>query len=315
MDSLLTSISDIQEGLLIESNISNIIKDLKKTKEKDCIEYLKSLIYNICKYYENNLEIIEDKVEKISKILRTEFNVITEEDTKQRLSPQEFGYRSTHFILTIKESWLNAPNYRDLKDLKVEFQVRTILMHAWAEIEHKLAYKSESQVPDAFKRKLYRLSAKFEEADEQFEELRQGLLEYREKILEDSNNELNALRNKELNLDTFQILLDAAYPNRIRRNVHTARLLAELIPYNLTMAELVDVVDIQKPLLKQLDEKSYKLNGTKWAQAGAMRNALELSNDKYYRQRRQSYASINNETISNWDTLITFGRKALGNEI
>ena len=249
-------------------------------------------------------------VDKIARIVRSEFDVKTEEDTRQRLSPQEFGYRSTHFIVTIKTSWLKAPNYRELGGLKIEIQVRTILMHAWAEIEHKLAYKSESQVPEAFKRKLYRLSAKFEEADEQFEELRRGLLDYRETIRGDAKSELSLLRSKELNLDTFQILLDTAYPDLERADAPTAKLLVELAQYELSMSDLVDAVDAQRPLLKQLDEMGKDRQGHRWAQVGAMRNALDLSNDKYYQVRRKELKSI-----PVWMERVSFGRKALGKRV
>ena len=57
--------------------------------------------------------------------------------------------------------WLVSPNYRGLGDIKIEIQVRTILMHAWAEIEHKLAYKNKAQIPESVTRNLALISAAF----------------------------------------------------------------------------------------------------------------------------------------------------------
>ena len=84
-------------------------------------------------------------------------------------------------------------------------------MHAWAEIQHKLAYKSGDQVPEAFQRMLFRLSAKFEEADEQLEHIRNGLSSYRSEVRLTAGLGFASLRGQSLNLDTLTILLDAAY--------------------------------------------------------------------------------------------------------
>lgn len=60
------------------------------------------------------------------------------------------------------------PLFRDCDGLKVEEQLRTILMHVLAAISHKLLYKRENDAPNVLKRKLNRLSALIELADEQF---------------------------------------------------------------------------------------------------------------------------------------------------
>lgn len=86
----------------------------------------------IC-YYQSDVNMISD-------IIRKELDVLESQDKEDLLNSDQFGYRSTHFIVKIKSNWLEAPNYRGLENLKAEIQVRTILMHAWAEIEHKLAY-------------------------------------------------------------------------------------------------------------------------------------------------------------------------------
>ena len=116
-----------------------------------------------------------DEIEQVVSIIDDEFDVQTSENKSQILELDKFGYRSFHNIVTIPENWTQTPNYRGLSGLKCEIQVRTLLMHAWAEIEHKLQYKNEESVPSELRRKLFRLSAKFEEADEQFQELRNGV--------------------------------------------------------------------------------------------------------------------------------------------
>jgi len=93
-------------------------------------------------------------IDKVSDIIREEFEIQNDENKEDNLDVNEFGYRSHHFVVKIKEKWLDTPNYRGLKDVKIEIQVRTVLMHAWAEIEHKLGYKNKDQVPRELQRKL-----------------------------------------------------------------------------------------------------------------------------------------------------------------
>jgi hypothetical protein len=50
-------------------------------------------------------------------------------------------------------------------------QVRTVLQHAWASISHALQYKQEDDIPRALRRRLARISALLEVADEEFAEL------------------------------------------------------------------------------------------------------------------------------------------------
>jgi ppGpp synthetase/RelA/SpoT-type nucleotidyltranferase len=229
-------------------------------------------------------------VERICSILREEFDVKEEENTAKRLLPHEFGYRSTHLVLEIKKSWLSVPGYRGLGDLKAEVQVRTILMHAWAEVEHKLAYKSTEQVPDQFRRQLYRLSAKFEEADEQFEGLRENLELYREAIREKGAKDYSNFSGQELNLDSLQAFLDVAFPERIRSKQHTALLLDEMVNSDLTLRDLVEAYELLKPIISSMERTHFPddYNLPAWAQVGVAVSLLEAVNNDFFEARKRS---------------------------
>jgi ppGpp synthetase/RelA/SpoT-type nucleotidyltranferase len=222
-----------------------------------------------------------DDVAKICSILEKEFDVQTQEDTATRLAPHEFGYRSTHLILTVKDAWMTTTNYRGLGGFKAEVQVRTILMHAWAEIEHKLQYKSTEQVPEQFQRKLYRLSAKFEEADEQFDELRKGIAEYRATVREIVTDDINAFQTQELNLDTLTAFLNAAFPERERSYVgYVGDALNELIQANATMEDVVSSFDFAKRGLSIMEDdwRSQQDNQSEsLTQVEALRAIIEIS--------------------------------------
>ncbi|MCX6800468.1 MAG: hypothetical protein NT091_04965 [Candidatus Falkowbacteria bacterium] len=87
---------------------------------------------------------------RIIKLIKDEFEIIETINKIQELDFNQFGYRSNHFIIKPKSKVDQHPNLIGLEDLRAEIQIRTILMHAWAEIEHKLAYKSKNQIPDSF---------------------------------------------------------------------------------------------------------------------------------------------------------------------
>jgi putative GTP pyrophosphokinase len=221
-----------------------------------------------------------DDVNEICSILEKEFDVQTQEDTATRLAPHEFGYRSTHLIMTVKDAWMSTPNYRGLGGFKAEVQVRTILMHAWAEIEHKLQYKSTEQVPEQFQRKLYRLSAKFEEADEQFDELRKGIAEYRATVREIVTDDMSVFRTQELNLDTLEAFLNAALPGR--DSSYIGDVLDELVKSNVTMADVVAAFEFAKdglPILEEIwrSNDNGQFRDKSLAQTGALRAIMELS--------------------------------------
>ena len=66
--------------------------------------------------------------------------------------------------------------------MKCEIQVRTILQHAWAEIEHDIVYKSPGEIPFRVRRRFACLAGLLEIADREFESLRQDEMAVRQAI-------------------------------------------------------------------------------------------------------------------------------------
>ncbi|WP_330235759.1 GTP pyrophosphokinase [Streptomyces sp. NBC_00566] len=116
---------------------------------------------------------LED-VERIESIIRQEFSVIEEHsvDKQVELADNEFGYASFHLVLELAENRAALLEWREFAGLKAEIQVRTALQHAWAAVNHKLDYKKSQDSPRELRRRLFRLSALFELADEEFSKIR-----------------------------------------------------------------------------------------------------------------------------------------------
>lgn len=147
------------------------------------------------------LHYIKD-VDKVSKIIEKEFTIDKENsiDKSTLLQPNEFGYRSVHYVVSLNKSRLNLPEWSSFVGLKAEFQIRTILQHAWASISRELDYRHEEEVPGEFRRKLFRLSGLLELADEEFHSISQKQKKL-QKVVTDSINK----GNKEIELNSTSI--------------------------------------------------------------------------------------------------------------
>lgn len=123
-------------------------------------------------------------VDKIAPLIEKEFNLDSKHSMDKRLSsdPAIFGYASVHFVAEFKPEMLKLPEYAFFDKMKCEIQVRTILQHAWAEIEHDIVYKSPGEIPFRVRRRFACLAGLLEIADREFESLRQDEMAVRQAI-------------------------------------------------------------------------------------------------------------------------------------
>jgi putative GTP pyrophosphokinase len=124
------------------------------------------------------------EVDRAAQIIEKEFEVdrANSVDKRTKLDPDRFGYLSLHYVVALSESRRRLPEYKKFGTVKFEIQIRSILQHAWAEIEHDLGYKSEQAIPAPLRRRFSRLAGLLELADEQFTDIRQGLRQYENQV-------------------------------------------------------------------------------------------------------------------------------------
>lgn len=127
-----------------------------------------------------------DHVDLISKLIEREFKIddVNSIDKRKAIEPDRFGYMSLHLVVEHSDLRTNLPEYQKFKGIKFEIQIRTILQHAWTEIEHDIGYKSREQVPINLRRKFSRLSGLLELADEEFLSIRKNISEYKSELKE-----------------------------------------------------------------------------------------------------------------------------------
>ena len=227
----------------------------------------------------------QSDIERVKKILKREFKIIEEFDKRDELKPTEFGYRSSHFVIKIKKEWLHAPNYRGLEDLKLEVQVRTVLMHAWAEMEHKLAYKKQKHIPPQFRRKFSRISAKLEEADEQFQDLVKDIGKHKTILVSGAKKRRQFDKTSEMNLDSLQAFLDYHFPRDKKDIKETRNMLDEFLKLDITIRDLVESYEKVEPYLPHIAEPVMGLKNH-LKQVGSLKDVLEKAKDVHQSQKK-----------------------------
>lgn len=134
------------------------ISDIKDIVGVRIITYFNEDIDTILSYIRENLDVDEDN--------SPDFRKIREEKV-------DFGYLSSHLVISLGKHRSQNIEYAEISEIPCEIQVRSILQHSWAQIEHGLGYKSKKEVPDKFRRKFLMVAAILENADNLFSELKQ----------------------------------------------------------------------------------------------------------------------------------------------
>lgn len=134
-----------------------------------------------------------DHIDLLGKLVEERFEIDWERcsDKRALMQADKFGYLSLHYICSLKK---DAGYPEELTNKKFEIQIRTILQHAWAVINHDLGYKSEFGTPKGVIREFARLAGLLEIADDAFITARDHISEYtgtvREQIIHDEADEV-----------------------------------------------------------------------------------------------------------------------------
>lgn len=116
----------------------------------------------------------EDAIADVARALESELAVdYSNSIDKLRFDDhRHFGYRSLHYVCALA---LPGSSDQVPSEARFEVQVRTVVQHAWAEVEHDLGYKSLDAVPEAIRRRFSRVASLLEIADEEFVSIRTAL--------------------------------------------------------------------------------------------------------------------------------------------
>lgn len=150
----------------------------------------------------------EDDVDKVAELIKNEFTLVQEHciDKRMALEPDRFGYLSLHYVCGLTEDRKRLRENGIFQSEIFEIQIRSLLQHAWAEIEHDLGYKREFSIPNEIKRQLFRVAGLLEIADRDFREVRDRSKAYGERVAERiSRNETTRIELNSVSYKAFVV--------------------------------------------------------------------------------------------------------------
>ncbi|MNJ50543.1 GTP pyrophosphokinase YwaC [compost metagenome] len=187
--------------------------------------------------------------------------------------------------MQLRDDWLAHPDARGLDGLKAEIQIRTMLMHAWAAISHKLLYKKEDDAPTQVKRQLNRLSALIELADEQFDSIKGIKTTITDGIFHpDDTNDFTP----ELTSDSLVAIQKKYFSEREFQDTDVSDLLEEIRLAGYGFKDLVKNIERCLPILPKIEAEeadNVERSLPMWSFGGVIRTVLDLTSDVYYEGR------------------------------
>ena len=171
---------------------------------------------------------LSDEIDKIGKKDEEAFVIDWENSSDKRalIKADSFGYLSLHYICSLP---FDAGYPNEICGKRFEIQIRTILQHTWAAINHDLGYKSEFGVPRSVAREFSRIAGLLEIADDEFVRVRDNMKAYTEEI-----------RQKIIDNKADDVHIDMISLNEyVKRNVKMQELISEIA--KISNAEISDI--------------------------------------------------------------------------
>lgn len=285
-EALSDKVSEIIKEVLDDNNveyytITNRAKEVESFKEK-----AKNEKYNDYKDIKDLAGIrvityVESEAIKVADIVKKLFNIDDAEsvDKSKILGVDKVGYRSIHYIAKFLSDRCKLPEFKRFSDLDFEIQIRTILQHAWAEIEHDRNYKYGGILPEEIRRRFAILAGVLELADREFDQISSNINLYKNDVAEKTRTgELDIEINTTALMEFLTTKFDTAINIGLKptfRNMDD-EIIKELHDFGIsTLKELNDIFP------EDIEEKLVELN-IKTSFAGLVRNTLIIKDENRY---------------------------------
>ncbi|MEU7785903.1 hypothetical protein [Amycolatopsis sp. NPDC049159] len=299
-DSRLKDLEDLKEEALHGLRESDDLREIKIHSITGRVKERGSFLEKIeRKKYRDPMEDTEDLVglrvvclftddlPKLAKIIHDEFDVLDVEDKVSGADVASFGYMSQHYICRLRPEF-HGRRYDRIKGRKFEIQCRTLLMDAWANLSHHLAYKGESSIPQDLRRDFHALSGLLYVADRQFQSLLSAARRSQDEAVQDVADAFQEGGDRPLDLSSMQAYLDRNLPGRMKTNpAHVSELVEEFAAVGILSIRQLDE-KLSKGLSKALHVES---TGYDFSQVGVVRTAVRVSDEGYAEFVRRKYPS------------------------
>lgn len=224
----------------------------------------------------------------ISELIRREFKYDNSQsgDKADGLKDDQVGYLSIHFIAELNATRSRLGEYSAYKGLKCEIQVRTLLQHAWAEIEHDRNYKFGGVLPKDIRRRFYLVAGALELMDAEFERLSKEIDTYGQQVAKAAQaGNLNIPIDSTSLTEYMQMRFPTLTPGKWDANSERV-IIGELNDMGITTLSQLDSI-----ISPQIDTYiTNRLPNRRYSYIGTLRDAMILHDaDDYFQKAHKDH--------------------------
>ena len=272
--------------------IDSFSKKIEKPKYNDPINDLTDFArIRIIGYVEQDVKQIEDLIVNLFDI-----DYINSLDKSEELGTDKVGYKSVHYVGSLAKDRLKLPEYKRFENLKFEIQIRTILQHSWAEIEHDKNYKFSGELPKEIQRRFKLLAGTLESADREFNQLSKEIDDYSQEVKINTekgnlNIPINSTSLKQFYFTKFEKLISTAQVvSDFNGSKNEFKIFNELRNFGLNTLEELEQI-IPKNLEKIISKHGMQENFTGLTRLLLIANDIDKYFEKSYNKNWTSYNS------------------------
>lgn len=217
-----------------ENKYSDPINEIEDLAAVRVIVFLREHVKEVC-----------DKIEEL-------YETRDEGEIGPRSSDEtRFGYESRHLVIHLDKRTYFGKRQRPAR-VSCEIQVRTILQHAWAEMEHDIGYKSDQDIPPELRRRFSALAGLLEIADTEFSRIQNDSINLRSRV------------KKELVADiTREVIEEGDSKKKLEESAKSVRVLIAERRYDEAIEKYTAKIDLEPKNTTQYigRAKAHFLNG------------------------------------------------------
>lgn len=215
---------------------------------------------------------VKSDVDKITTIIKKNFNIdkLKSKDKSTELKADQFGYRAIHLVGVLPDARIILPEYKKFEGMYFEIQIKTILEHGWAQIEHDRNYKYKV-LPKDIQHDFYLVAGILESADNQFDLINKRIESFTKSVKQKTDE--GKLEEIEIVPATFRRYMIDKFENQLNFNAvyggdETGNLeMKELLFLNITNLKELDL----------LIPKNFSETCTRFSSAGLSDGYVNLS--------------------------------------
>ena len=161
----------------------------------------------------------DEQVDEVAEQLRGRFRSIESVDKRRPVEITAFTYRSLHLRCQLQTDEAAMLGVARCAGLRFEVQVRSLLQHTWAAVDHDFQYRDRDSTPTTLQWPIARLSGLLEIGDLLLNQLRNEVRDHRRRVAED----IGASGEVPIDTDSVSSALDTI-PDATRRDELIAKL-------------------------------------------------------------------------------------------